>query len=160
MGRLCSVCSHAQVEAINLELAKRVPMRTIAERHGVGLASLARHKQHMPKVQAESPAIVPVGAGPLESILARIAELDGRLESIFDQAQEKNPALALRVLKECRENTTLLARLAESITQATPANMLSPASPEWHAMRNIIIKALEPYPDAQRAVVTALEAFV
>jgi len=160
MSRSCSVCSHIQAETINLELARRVPMRTIAEKYGVGLASLARHKQHMPQVQAEPPTVVPVGTGPLESILARIAELDGRLESIFDQAQTKNPALALRVLKECRENTALLARLAESITQAQPANMLAPTSPEWHAIRRVLLKTLEPYSDARKAVVAALEAFI
>lgn len=131
-------------------------MRSTAGKFGVSLASLARHKQHMPQVMIDPPVMLPVAAGPLENILARVAELDSRLEVIFEKAQTQNPALALRVLKECRENIALVARLAESLTQAQPANMLAATSPEWIALRGAILRALAEHPDAQKAIVAAL----
>jgi transposase-like protein len=47
MPQSCTVCRHASRDAIDQALDSAVSLRSIAGRHGVALASLSRHKQHV-----------------------------------------------------------------------------------------------------------------
>ena len=49
MARNCSVCMHPKVEAINLALLSgSLPLRRIADKYGVSVGAVHRHKQHLP----------------------------------------------------------------------------------------------------------------
>lgn len=157
MGRLCSACAHPQTEAISLELLQHVPLRRIADKFGLSLSAVARHKSHVPASLAKTEEAQHVAEAG--NVMRRIAELDQRADEIYRQASEGNdPALALKALKELREVTALYARLTGEIQTGTVHNTLI-ITPEWVSMRSAMLKALEPYPEARRALVAALGGF-
>lgn len=153
MSRICTACKHPQTEAISLELLQKVPMREIAKKYGLSLSAVARHKDHIPAQLAVSETAQKVAKA--DSVMDRVTELDSRAESIYQQAATGNdPELALKALKEMRSITELYAKLAGEINTKTVNNIV--ITPEWVSLRSIMLNALEPYPEARRAVVLAL----
>ncbi|MEO7474680.1 MAG: hypothetical protein ABIY46_05040, partial [Gemmatimonadales bacterium] len=61
---------------------------------------------------------------------------------------------ALGGIREARGCLELLGRLEGELQDAPAVNVT--VSPEWGIMREIIVGALESYPDAKRAVAQAL----
>lgn len=153
MGAVCTACRHPQTEAISMELLQKVPMRDIADKYGLSLSAVARHKKHIPAQLAESKQAQTVAKA--DSVMARVAELDTRADQIYRQASAANdPELALKALKEMRGITELYAKLAGEISTKTVNNII--ITPEWVSLRSVMLAALEPYPEARRAVVMAL----
>lgn len=154
MGAVCKACRHPQTEALTLELIQKVPMREIADKYGLSLSCVARHKKHVPESFAKTEEARHVAEAG--SVMRKIAELDERADDIYRQASEGNdPALALKALKELREITGLYAKLTGEIQTGSVHNTLV-VSPEWLSMRAVMLRALEPYPEARRALVAAL----
>ena len=104
----CSVCRHAQLNAITGDLVARVPLRTIESRYGVSRSALDRHVQHIPKavrLVADAANI----AGP---VLAQVRSLQSRTLRILRQAeQSKDLAIALHAIREGRRNCELIGKL-------------------------------------------------
>jgi hypothetical protein len=51
MGRTCTVCTHDEHHAINVDLLGRVPYRHIAARYSVSTGALRQHSQeHIPQL--------------------------------------------------------------------------------------------------------------
>src|SRR5918998_159300 len=63
---------------------------------------------------------------------------------------------ALGAIREARGNLELLARLLGELDERPTVNLS--ISPEWLELRAVIVTALEPHPEALRAVVGALES--
>ena len=61
-------------------------------------------------------------------------------------------AQALNVLKERRGQHELLARLTSFLDSRPQVTVNLMASPEWLAVRDVILSALMQYPDARAAV--------
>ncbi len=154
MGAICTACRHPQTEAISLALIQKVPMREIAEKYGLSLSAVARHKKHIPAQLAKADEAHHVAEAG--SVMQRIMELDKRADEIYRQAtSDQDHNLALKALKELREVTTLYAKLAGEISTGGTVNNII-VTPEWVSMRAVMLHALEPYPDARRALVMAL----
>lgn len=154
MGRLCTACAHPQTEAISMALLQHVPMREIAQQYGLSLSAVARHKDHIPAQLAKADEAHHVAEAG--SVMQRIMELDKRADEIYQIATtDQDHGVALKALKELREVTTLYAKLAGEISSAKTVNNII-VTPEWLSMRAVMLKALEPYPDARRALVAAL----
>lgn len=155
--RLCSVCAHKQTEAISMEILQHVKLRDIAQKYGLSLSAVHRHKSHIPAQLAESRHADKVAK--VDSVMERIAELDSRSDEIYRQATAgKDPGLALKALRELREVTSLYAKLTGELQTRTVNNTLI-ITPEWVSMRSVMLKALEPYPEARGALVAALGGF-
>lgn len=154
MGAVCKACRHPQTEAISLELLQKVPMREIADKYSLSLSCVARHKNHVPTSLVKTEEAKQVAEA--SSVMQRIMQLDQRADEIYQQATDgNNPGLALKALKELREVTTLYAKLAGEISTSKTINNII-ITPEWVAMRAVMLRALEPYPEARRALVAAL----
>ncbi len=153
MARLCTACAHDQTEAISLELLQHVPMRDVAQKYGLSLSAVARHKAHIPAQLAVSKEAETVAK--VDNVIMRIRELDTRADDIYKQASTANDgALALKALRELRGITELYAKLAGELQTRTVNNII--VTPEWLSMRTVMLRALEPYPEARRALVGAL----
>lgn len=153
MARICTACRHEQTEAISLELLQHVPMRDVAAKYGLSLSAVARHKSHIPAQLAVSNEAQKVGR--VDNVMQRVQELDARADEIYRQASTANdPELALKALRELRSVTELYAKLAGELQTKTVNNII--ITPEWVSMRSLMLRALEPYPDARRALVAAL----
>jgi len=157
MPRPCSVCVHPEREAINESLVAGQALRNIAERFGsVSVTALHRHRRdHLPETMvraAEAAEVIEAG-----SLLDRLKTLNTETAAILREARTaspKNNDLALRAIARAEKQLELEARLLGELNEGAVVNVV--ASPEWVTMRTKIIRALEPFGDAKRAVLEAL----
>jgi transposase-like protein len=139
------------LEQMNTEYANGETVRGIAVKHGVNPSSLLRHFKHAGIAKIEPEPIAAVNS------IDSLSELSKRADKLFKQAQQSGKQeTALRCLKEMRELVSLSAKLTGELRTGTTINIL--ALPEWTAARRIILKAIDPYPDAKRAMIKALGA--
>lgn len=154
MARPCSVCAHEKSEAITLEILRGNPLRAIASKYGLSTSAVHRHKGHIPSTLAKYDDVQEV-AEP-NSIVKRIMELDNRADLIYRQAMGENDLkTALNALKELRELTSIYGKLAGEIQTQTIHQHLH-VTPEWVTLRQQILQALIPFPEARKALVSVL----
>jgi hypothetical protein len=155
MPRSCTVCSHPEREAIDSALVGDASNRSVASLYDVSEAAVRRHKgNHLPAklVMAEKAKEVAQADGLLE----QVRDLQGRALAILDQAEMSGDLrTALGAIREARGNLELLAKLLGELDDRPTVNVL--ISPEWLELRTVIVGALEPYTDARRAVLRAIE---
>jgi hypothetical protein len=152
----CTVCSHPEREAIDAGLASgALSVRTAAARYGLGRSTVGRHRQlHLPPSliqldQAETARVVETARDRLERLLPRAERLLERAE------RSKRTRDATMALRELRAAIELLAKLTGELHErSTTINIVGSA--EWAELRQLIGRALLPYPDARRAVVDAV----
>ncbi len=153
--RKCSVCQHPDADEINARLIGGQPLRNIAEQFSVSLAALHRHKtQHLPAHLAKAQDAKDVACA--DSLLAQVRTLQEKALGILDKAEGTGDLRgATAAIREARECLALLAKLTGELDERAQVNVLV-LSPEWLALRARILVALEPYPDARLALVSAL----
>jgi hypothetical protein len=155
MPRSCTVCEHYKKKTIDRELVGGASNRSVASIYDVSEAAVRRHKaNHLPAklVMAEKVAEV-VEA---DNLLDQVKGLQRRAYGILDRAEEAGELrTALSAIREARGNLELLAKLLGELDERPVVNLN--ISPEWLELRAVIVGALEPHPEALRAVVGALE---
>jgi hypothetical protein len=156
MPRSCTVCEHPEKDAIDRTLVGGASNRSVASLYDVSEAAVRRHKaNHLPAklIMAEKAAEV-VEA---DNLLDQVKWLQSRAYGILDRAEEAGELrTALSAIREARGNLELLAKLLGELDERPIVNLN--ISPEWLELRAVIVGALEPHPEALRAVVGALEA--
>jgi hypothetical protein len=153
--RKCTVCTHADKEAIDEALVGGTALSALAAKYrDISEDALGRHKaNHLPAklVMAEKAAEV-VEA---DNLLAQVKGLQSRAYGILDRAEEAGELrTALSAIREARGNLELLAKLLGELHEPPVLNLN--ISPEWLELRAMIVGALEPHPEALSAVVGAL----
>jgi hypothetical protein len=92
-----------------------------------------------------------------DDLLDQLKDLQRRTLAILEAAETTNQhRTALSAIREARSNLELLAKLIGELDDTPQVNVL--VSPEWLELRADIVTALEPHPEALRAVVGALES--
>jgi hypothetical protein len=120
-------------------------------------SSVERHvKGHLPDALLKATDIENVSNG--DSLLDQLKEAREKTLSLLNKAEAvadtRVYGAPVAYLKEIREQIKLLAELEGRLAAQPQINIL--INPEWVQLRTLIISALEPYPDARRAVVDAL----
>jgi len=156
MATKCTVCAHADIEKINEALLSGVPsMRNMAERYGLGLTSLSRHKQsHLPKHLAKAQEVREIAQA--DSLLDQMRDLQEKTLAILDKNMSKDQRIALTAIREARSNLDLIGRLIGELDESPKVAVLV-NNPEWVTVRTAIMQALEPYPEARQAVTNGLK---
>lgn len=178
MARRCTVCTHAERERIDKDLiAGEVGLRKLAVRFGTSLAAMWRHQQnHLPGTLARGMESLRVG-GATDPLAQRLAEHHVAVEAKKDahgidtvqqlraingaclevlrnaRSQGKSEVL-LRAVDRIARQIELQAKLLGMIENATVVNLA--IAPEWQGLRQRILDALRPYPEAQQAVALSL----
>ncbi len=149
MPRSCNVCSHREREAIDEALVSGVAFPALVAQYRVSKDSLSRHKaNHLPAKLVMALAAEEV---------AQAKDLQARTLAILEAAESTDQhRTALSAIREARSNLELLAKLLGELDERPQVNVL--VSPEWLELRAVIVTALEPHPQALRAVVGALES--
>jgi len=153
MGRKCTICSHAEIAGINAALVAGTSQGSIARRYHVQQPSLSRHMSagHM------SPALkaMKVKREETDQATAR-ARLDALIDSaqaILDSAmKDGRPAVALQAVGQLRP---LIEQLGKVTGEWAPDPLVTinlQSSPEWLAVRAVILSALMAYPEARACV--------
>lgn len=153
----CKVCAHPERAEIEAAIAGGMSNGAAGTRWGMSKDSVRRHKDaHL------SPALRAVVAG--RDSAGAVKAVD-RIEALYAQASavleaanaEGKAALSLAAIKELRGIVELLARLTGELDERPTVQVLNvAASPEWDALRAVVLGALRPYPEAGRAVALAL----
>jgi hypothetical protein len=152
MPRQCSACA-ADVEAINVALANGDSPGAVAERFGLSRSSVRRHKeQHfdlsiMKQAFADDPASTP------ETLIERLHLLTAEADRIKTRAERAGDLrLALAGIRELAGLVELTAKLRGQFPAEQQVNIA--VVPEWQ----VVLNALNSYPEARLAVVHALDA--
>jgi hypothetical protein len=158
MPRTCTVCTHPDRPAIDAALVSGTPYRNIAERHGVSVGALFRHRDHLSAALLHAKDVEQVAQA--DDLLAQVRDLQRRTLRILDDAEQAGDRrTALAAIREARGNLELLGRLAGELQEGQTVNVV--VSPEWQRVRAAVITALLPFPEARVAVagqLLALEA--
>ncbi len=150
MARRCSVCARPDRGALDALLIEGRSARSVAVERGISEDALQRHAaNHVPTrrlhgaaVDRQPPALADLGVTP--------DPLDELVDALREQALAGNPAIV-------HQYRLALAAQADARHAAPPARDLA-SEPQWVALRTRLLVALEPYPDATRAVRAALGA--
>lgn len=158
MPRKCSVCEHSSSEQITLDLLGGVSLRNVAKKYKLSLSAVQRHKQHIAK---QMPVTEGVDVAEPLSVMRRVKELDNRADELYREAMENHDRLnAVRALKELREITALYAKLTGELNaQAQVVHQHLHITPEWISLRQTMLTALAPYPEARAALIEAIGGF-
>ncbi len=156
LPRRCTICAHDERHAIDVALVGRESYRAIARQYGVSKDALSRHTQeHLPELLARAKDAVEVAEA--DSLLSRVEGLYKRTEAILEAAESNREwSTALAAVRECRGNLELLGRVTKELESAPTLHLH--LNPEWLELRAVIVSALEPYSEAQGAVLRALES--
>lgn len=156
MPRACATCQHADVAAIDRELAANTAIPALAALYRVSSDSLLRHKQnHLPQAVARAEAAKEATRG--DDLLDQVNKLKGKAVSLLLKAEAAGDyRTALAGIREARSCLELLLEVEGEINRQPVVNIL--VSDEWLRVRGIIIAALAAHPEARNAVVLALSA--
>jgi hypothetical protein len=157
MGRLCTICSHAELDAINGALVGSESLRTIASRWSVSKTALLRHKtSHLPATLVKAEAAAAAAEG--DSLWDRYKQASRETTAILEEARtagRKDNNLALKAIARVEKQLEVGRRLMSEINSGASTSVT--ASPEWQKLRAAILVALEPFPDARLAVAKAVK---
>jgi hypothetical protein len=155
MGRSCSVCASPQREDVDRALGKGTPARQIGQTYQLGERAVQRHR-----VAHLSPAIVAVMAEERSAvrIVDRLESLVQKVSALVERAESTGASgVMLAAAREVRAGLELLARLTGELDERPQTTVNVLASPEITRMISVLLKALEPYPQAKIAAAEALD---
>ena len=154
MARQCTVCAHADVNKINKQLVEGVSLDTLAKTYKLTKSAIQRHqKNHIPAKLTKAREAKETAAA--DSLMGRVTALNEKAEEIYLKAIEaENLNAAISAVRELRGITELYTKITCELTAQTVTNII--VMPEWVSLRNVILSALESYPEARQAVVEAV----
>jgi hypothetical protein len=154
--RSCTICEHPDREAIDEALVAGSSNLSLSSLFAVSEQALRRHKaNHLPAKLVMAQAAEEVAQA--DTLLEQVRDLQRRALDILDKAEEAGELrTALGAIREARGNLELLAKLLGELDERPQMNLN--LAPEWLELRAVIVTALEPHPEALRAVVGALES--
>jgi hypothetical protein len=154
LGRVCTVCSHAKRYEIEELLATRQSTyRGIARKYGVSEDAVSRHVKAGHVSQLLALAADAERAARADSLLDRMEALQSQTLAILDAPEDQRTALA--AIAQARRNLELIGEVTKELDRAGTINL--ELTIEWQEVKNLIVTALAPYPQARAAVFSALE---
>ena len=111
MPRTCTICIHADKEAINQELVNRTAFRHIAARFDTSTGALQRHKnEDMPASLAQAKDAEDVAQA--DDLMGRLVDLQAKAMAILGKAEEAGDLrTSLMALKEARATMELVGKV-------------------------------------------------
>ncbi len=154
MPRVCTVCRHPQRVAIDQSLVAGGSLRDIAGQYGLSKSAVERHQaEHLPatlvrgeEARQEAHAL---------DVVTQLKTINAVSMHILKEARDAhNGDLALKAVDRIQKQIELQAKLLGELDERPVVNLL--VSPEWLALRQQVVAALEPYPEARVAVAAVL----
>ena len=153
MPRSCSVCTHAEGEAINQALVAGESAPKIAAKYRVSDDAITRHRAHVPATLAKATEAKETAIA--DDLLAQVKALRNKSISILQKAEAAGDLrTALLGIREARACVELLLEVEGELNRQPVINLH--ISAEWIEVRAVLMQALQPYPEARTAVAAAL----
>ena len=158
MAQQCSICMHKNVQEIDQDLIKNIPLRKIAERCSVSITALHRHKTkgHIPASIVKSEEAVQVAKG--EDLLKWTRGILGKAVSYMNQAEAAGDLrTACSAIREARGCVELLGKVTGELDSRSQLNVQVNVpsmrdSPEWP----VFIRIIEKHPSIKAELNKAL----
>ncbi|MFC1944689.1 hypothetical protein ACFLX5_04285 [Chloroflexota bacterium] len=155
MPKPCPVCVHAErptIERAILEGAESLDQ--IGQRFALSKWSIFNHKkEHLPSALLKASEAREVARG--DSLLEQVKHLQSKALELLDKAEAAGDLrAALQGVREAKGCLELLAKLQGELAQEGTINIV--LSPSWVSLRTIILRTLEPYPEARLRIAHAL----
>ncbi|WP_395710469.1 hypothetical protein [Reyranella sp.] len=166
----CSICRHPKRHLLEVGLTYGVPHRALAARYECSPDALQRHAQN--HLSAATRAAILANRKPTDVDLSalRTSEAEGLLGQLISQRARLqqhadfalsvgNTAGAVAAERTILSNLETVGKLLGTLAQhhtVTHTSVL--VSADYLKLRQVLITALRPFPDAARAVGTALAA--
>ena len=155
MTNTCTICRHRKVQEINKQLVSGETFQTIANEFKCSAQAIQRHKaHHIPELLKEAEIL------SADSLTEQIADIRKTISELLQQAIASDNLrdahnFAGDTLKQIELEGKILGQIKEqTINVNTQINILQ--SSEWIELRGQILQAIEPYPEAKRALISAL----
>ncbi len=156
MPRVCTVCTHAQRQAIAQALVAGELIPRISALYSVSRFAIDRHKEaHLPATLVKAQAAEDVGHAI--DIVKQLKTINQATLSVLKEARDRgNHDMQLKAIDRVQKQIELQAKLLGELDERPQINVL--LAPEWLAVRAALFIALAPYPDARAAVAARLVA--
>jgi hypothetical protein len=157
MARPCSVCTHAQRQAVDQAIvAGESAAKITAKFREISDDAVLRHKDsHLPTTLVKAHAEQDVRQAL--DVVAQLKAINQASLAVLKQARQTGDGeLALKAVDRVQRQIELQAKLLGELDERPQVNVL--ALPEWAQVRVIFLQALEPYPEARAAVAARLMA--
>ena len=152
MAKQCTVCVHPDTDRINADIIEGATLDALSRAYGLTMSALHRHKQHIPAQLAKAQDAIEIAAA--DSLMGRVASLNAKAEDVYSRAvKADNLQAAVSAIREMRGIVELYAKITGELQTQTVSIVVTP---EWIMLRNAILHALEPHPEARRAVIVAV----
>jgi hypothetical protein len=159
---ICTVCGSPARERVDVEIVSGETLAAIGRRYKLSQDALTRHKSaHL------SPAItklsleklgVESARGAMVIYEERMEAMLSRLERALDGAESRNSYLALaNLVREWRSLLELMAKITGVLDERPQVAVNILASPELGELIGVLLKALDPFPEARIAAAAALD---
>ena len=170
-GHPCTVCNHAQRARVELGLARGVSASALSRRfRPLSSDAILRHRKHIPpKLMQELTAKTLLPEKELQnmtisessSLLEHLVAQRAKLYALIDQCEQVGDVRTAfvghaRISANLEQTARLLDLFA---THATTVHQNLVISPDYLQLRQALLRALAPHPEARRAVVDVLRAF-
>ena len=155
-GLVCITCTHPDVRAIDAAFLAGRRATSIAKQFGLGYSTVQRHKakghvqQMVEPVPGQPSPITPAMKSATEGVRALIVGLESR--SVADMG----PTAYTQYVRELRLAYESQAKMEGP---AAPQEFDASTSAVWVEMRELMVDALRPFPEAYAAVMAATKKF-
>jgi hypothetical protein len=155
LARSCSVCQHEDNVLINEALVVQgLSNRAMARQFGLSKDAVRRHRQHIPEMLAQASRAEEVANA--DSLLDRLEDLQSSTEAILSRVEgTDNYSAMLGAIREMRSNLEVIGEVTKELNRTPTLNLT--LSPEWLELRALIVRAVEPFPEAREGILRALE---
>ena len=155
MTRTCTACAHQERHAIDTALVAGGAYRDIAGRYGLSKSAVERHQaEHLPAALVRG-AEAREEARALD-VLQQLKTINAAALTVLRDARAAGDGdLALKAIDRIHRQIELQAKLLGDLDERPVVNVL--VTPEWHALRETMLRALAPFPAARLAVAAALQ---
>lgn len=162
-----SITEHVDRARIERDLALGRPLRIIAKKYGVSITAAFRHKKKLPpqlKAALAAHALRPaedldkLRVEESEGLLGHLAAQRARLLISQDACLEAEQfGLVAQLAAGIHRNIELVGKyLGEFASHSTQTTISILVTPEYLDLRASLLRALQPYGDARRAVAATL----
>jgi hypothetical protein len=153
MPRVCTVCPHPKRARIDEALVSGAAIRGLSALYSVSEFALARHRDtHIAAALAKASAADAAAHG--DDLLARLDALAADARRIQQTAEQRGDLRT--ALAGVRELVRIVELLAELRGELDRRPVVLTSTPEWLALRAMLVRALDAHPPARLAVIAAL----
>jgi len=156
MPRICTICSHPSRDSIEQAILAGKALRRIAKDYSVSESSLRRHRdKHLRDLLAKSKELAELARA--DKLAEFILFVRREALSVYKEARKgKRLGIALEALNLGLNATATLGKVMGEMPETVHVRF---TEEDWAELVNVILNALDPYPDAKLVLAEALRRY-